>query len=562
MTAVKGYLEAPRRPARSPTGQQAPTAHGGLLWLLALMGAAFLCLSAPAVAQSSTQPSRSSPLPSPESETAESQAATSQAAKQPSVSYRALPALIRVGVPRLVDRHAVDLAGSIGSGWIERQPGSRISAHRSTGSLAISYSPLPLFSFALDLSGRMDAFPGQDETPNLYGEPRLTARYVALSRGVLQLGIEADVRFVGAQAPDIQGGATSPSLRALLATDVLQRTLLALSLGLHLDGSENAIPTDAMLSPADRLTLGASCCNALQWGFGASHRFRTLRTEWLAEISGELLVGNRAPQAGASPWQMSFGARHPLADAWSLMATAHLGLSTRPELEEISELVPIHPRLSGRLTVSWRPNLKPAPAPPPPAPPPEIPELTQPQAPKPKPDTEPSPEVPPPPAASSVTGTVVDEAGAPIPDAKVTLHIEGQEPVSARTFADGSFDFSDIPNEAPVRIEVRTPGYDTAEVELEPGKKRTHEVVLYPALPAGLVRGSVLDLQGQPIEAQITVLPEEELVQVSPDGSFELELSPGKHTLRFEQPGYSSQKRVIHVEERGVVILNIALSPQ
>jgi len=74
------------------------------------------------------------------------------------------------------------------------------------------------------------------------------------------------------------------------------------------------------------------------------------------------------------------------------------------------------------------------------------------------------------------------------------------------------------------------------------------------------VKGEVRDLKGNPLAAKIIITPGDKVIEVAKDGMFELELAPGRYTLRFEHPDLAPQKRVISVQDRGVVILNIALS--
>ncbi len=94
---------------------------------------------------------------------------------------------------------------------------------------------------------------------------------------------------------------------------------------------------------------------------------------------------------------------------------------------------------------------------------------------------------------------------------------------------------------------------------------RTAEIVLRPAVPAGQVRGRVLDLQGTPVNAQITVASEtgspavSQVIVAASDGSFELDLVPGRYVVRFEHAAFAPQRRSIVVKDKGVVILNIAL---
>src|SRR5690606_22559345 len=162
---------------------------------------------------------------------------------------------------------------------------------------------------------------------------------------------------------------------------------------------------------------------------------------------------------------------------------------------------------------------------------------------------------------SKANGSIVDEGGRPLSDVEVILTQEGTAPRTTRSFADGRFVFEEVPVKGNVQLEIKTPGYEVVKLSYAEGAERNAEVVMYPALPAGQVRGAVLDLAGNPVVATIEITPGDHVVEVNADGSFELGISPGKYTVRFRHDDFKNQRRVVVVQDRGVVILNIALSP-
>jgi hypothetical protein len=280
-----------------------------------------------------------------------------------------------------------------------------------------------------------------------------------------------------------------------------------------------------------------------------SHRLGEGGTELLGEITADTFVGSGAPAFLESPVRLGVGARHPLSRSFLLMGSAEASLSQRPSAPDPAELFPIEPRVTATLSLVFR-LMPDEPAPPPPPP------VEQEPEPEPAPPEEPAvAEVP----SSDVVGTVVDEGGRPLPDVEVTLNREGAEPVKERTAADGSFKFAEVP-EGPVQLAIETVGYDPGNVEFAAGEERSREIVMRPAVPAGQVRGRVLDLSGNPVTAKVTISPGDHLVEVQADGSFELELAPGRYTVVFEHPDFTNQRRVIRIVDRGVVILNIALT--
>jgi hypothetical protein len=213
------------------------------------------------------------------------------------------------------------------------------------------------------------------------------------------------------------------------------------------------------------------------------------------------------------------------------------------------DLIPIEPRAAIAMTLIWRPGAaKPVATPPPEATPEPAPRIVKPE-----------PVAPPEPVSVPMHGTVVDEGGRPMPDVEVKLSIDGQPETVTHTSAEGVFDFPDA-IAGPAHLVVTTPGYDEVTVEFGDQDERTREIVLHESVPAGQLRGRVLDLQGKPLGATIRVEPGGQQVRAQADGSFDLDLSPGRYTVTFRNEGFSPQKRTITVKNRGVVILNIALT--
>ncbi|MEN9579861.1 MAG: hypothetical protein RJA70_2870, partial [Pseudomonadota bacterium] len=423
---------------------------------------------------------------------------------------------------------------------------------RVQGSLAAAYSPYEPLILAFDMQGRGDLFSGGAGAEfNLYGEPRLLARFARSANKRLYWGLEADLRLIGGEAPSIDFAASSPSGRGLLGVQVAPGTWMGAQLGLHLDRSAVAVPEPQVLTSNDRRTLGASSWTGLVWGLGASYVPASLETEFVGELTGEVLSGRNAPSVTRSPWHIGFGARHPLREQLSLSADIEVGLSRRPLEPLVEDLLPMEPRVSVGVGVLWRFGVPPTP--------PAAPARPE----RPPPGNEPKPRVTEVSAAelisSPVSGAVVDEGGRALADASVTLEMLGREPHQERTLADGKFEFAAVP-EGEASVRVNAPGYEEALVQIAEGKSRVVEVMLRPSVPAGQVRGKVLDLKGNPVKATLRISPGDQLIETQADGSFELELAPGRYTVRFEHEDFGSQRRTISVQNRGVVILNIALS--
>lgn len=466
----------------------------------------------------------------------------------PHEGERAMPSVLRVGVPVPTPGKVAGMAGA-GYGFIDPALGLENSGSRLKGVVGVSATVMPFLLVGADARGHMDLFSSaDDDRPNLYGEPRLTARLVMPASQTLYWGAQLDARFVGAEAPDIDFAATSPSIRGLLGARLASRTWLGAELGFHLDNSRNALPAPERISSADRVTVGASSSPGIPWGVGVSHRLG-FGLELLGELRGEVLVGGDAPSFFESPLGLGLGARHPLTDYLDAMLSTDVSLSARPGFNP-DAFEPVEPRLGVMLTALFRLGVeKDAPVEPKPVAKPKEPEKKVEEAPK-------EPLVP----VFPVQGTVVDEGGRPLPDVTVTLTREGADPVEERSYADGRFEFKEIP-EGAVELSFKTPGYDEIKVSIAQDEERKKEVVLYPSLPAGQVKGEVRDLKGNPLAVTITITPGDKIIQVSEEGTFELELAPGSYTVHFAHPELAPQKRFIRVQDRGVVILNIALTP-
>ncbi len=476
-------------------------------------------------------------------------------AQMPTSSNRAMPGLVRMGVPVAADNPVVVGVGA-GAAWLDPAQNPQ-AGMRALGNVAAAMNVAPHWQLGADVSAYRDNFGGEI---NGYGEPRLTARFVA--PGTTHVwGAEVDARFVGGEAPSVEWSATSPSLRGLYGYRANERTWVVGTLGFHLNRSSEAVPDVDVIAGNDRRSLTASTWSGVPWGLGVGYRAWS-GANVSGELSGEWLIGDESPAFLVSPLRVTTGVQQRISENFSGFLAVEVGLSRRRGL--VADQIWVEePRVAGLLGFTWLLSKaqQPAPAitrdsPPPPPPPPVV---------KAAPEPEPVAVPPVAPPVSPVGGTIVDEGGRPMSDVEVVLHQEGQPPRSERTFPDGHFEFRDVPLGA-VSLGVAEPGFDRVKVEFGPEQPRTSEIVLRPAVPAGQVRGKVLDLQGMPVVAQVKVNGDggsrpgsEQVVIVAPDGSFELDLTPGRYLVRFEHADFAPQRRSIVVKDKGVVILNIAL---
>ncbi len=252
----------------------------------------------------------------------------------------ALPGLIRIGVPGLRTASTWTVAGSSGYGMSEAADGQSGSHHRFAGSVAVGVAPVAGLDLSLRLAGRRDGHPadaqGADTSYN--GAPQFTVRY-GQRAAAIAWGGELGVRVPGREAPSLAFDATVVDAKLLLAHMSGNLTLAALA-GFRLDQSANAKPDLARTRPGDRHSLGLSDFHAALAGVGVA--YRTGRTEWLGEVSADLLLGG--PSLLQSPMRVGAGARHHLGAHWQVFALVHASPSERPDLAPDAPLIPTEVR--------------------------------------------------------------------------------------------------------------------------------------------------------------------------------------------------------------------------
>lgn len=80
-----------------------------------------------------------------------------------------------------------------------------------------------------------------------------------------------------------------------------------------------------------------------------------------------------------------------------------------------------------------------------------------------------------------------------------------------------------------------------------------------PAAARGTIQGNIRSFNGTPLNATVTVYPGNLKTSTDSEGAFELNLKPGRYTIRLRAYGYSSQNRAVIVHENGVTVLNAEL---
>ncbi len=460
----------------------------------------------------------------------------------PAESTQGVPSIIRL--PMAAPAHApLTLATSVDYGFYPKVTGEPERTRRGGAQFFLAWAPSPLLTLRAGLVGVLGMVP--NTAGSYYGEPQLGARWLTKAASSLYVGADLEARLVGATAPSIKPSATTPTLSGLVGWHAAGNTWLGARLGYRLDRTAQAVDGSERFRVRDRLILGASSWDAALLGVGASQLVG--RTELLAEASAELLVGSGAPSLRQSPWGGALGVRYHYDANLGLIAFAHYSGTRLPNPFPEGALLPVRPQLSVELGIHWRFGVHDLPASPPPeassaAPTSGLPLVAR--------------------ATHGVVfGTVVDEGGRPMPDVAVTVKDASGQASTTYTDATGKFRFDQIRLGAVV-LTTDTANYDpaTRKVKLEKAETKAGELLIYPALPAGQVKGRTLNLKGAPVLATVTFEPGGKTLETSADGAFSIDLKPGVYTVRVTHPDFSPQVRTIRVEERGVVVLDIALN--
>ena len=460
---------------------------------------------------------------------------------------KALPGFIRMSAA-VPSRALVSLAAQGSYGLFNPVSGFDGPSVKWSGLLGVGVTPIKYFSARFSLRGdyNRSATTTREKVGSLYGEPEIGLR-AQLPMDRLYLGAELETRFVGSEAPNIDFSATTPTLRALATYDLNGQTWLGAQFGFRWDQSHNAIDDLDLRDDVDRRTLSASSFNAVELGLAASHRWGKL--EVLGELSADVLVGRDAPRFKEDPISFDVGARYDLLPDLNLRAHLEYSPTTYRIPYPTDFFIASRPRFEMGLGLSVHFGVAKAPPPV---------RVEGPQEAKKDPTPSPPPVLVP--ETGGVRGRVIDEAGQPIPDVRVVLSSAEGEAVEVYTDERGEFNLPQVLT-GPSAVEFSTPGFDpvTQQIDVEKDADQVVEATLYESLPAGQVRGRVLDFNGEPLAATVTISPGDAIAPVSADGSFSIDLKPGKYKVRFTYEGYTPQIRVVHVQDKGVVVLNIAL---
>ncbi|MCH2110555.1 MAG: carboxypeptidase-like regulatory domain-containing protein, partial [Polyangiaceae bacterium] len=487
---------------------------------------------------------------------------------RPGLSSDSLPGVINTHLP-IASGNLVAVAAEFDYGYYNQVGDLNGSSQQIGGKFAFSWTPIDYLALGASLDGALQTTRQENESrdSSYYGVPRLSMRTQLPVASDWHVGAHLDLEFFGARAPSIDWGATTPTLTLLSAWTPVRHQWLALELGFRFDNSSQTVTNASTLRTGDKLLLGASSSNSIPLNLGYIYQWRS--TEFLLEYSGRFNVGKNSVPFGQSPMLFSMGARQELLDGFMVRGDFAVSPSAKVDPWEDDQLYAVAPRFAltiglsyefGRSSTQQRADS-------------EIDTESQSLI-----DNETDPEAK---AAAlvSCSGLVVDEGGRPLPDTKVTLIYEApvtsptadlavdeqenqdatSKPSTYYTDANGRFVFEDLP-QGRVVLQAETPGFEDRKHEIQLTRAiRDFEIVLHPAVPEGQVRGSIRDYQGRALKADLVIQPGNHRTTAAADGSFKIDLPPGRYTVRISHPRYGTQVRNIKVEEKGVFVLNIAL---
>ncbi|PCR90931.1 carboxypeptidase regulatory-like domain-containing protein [Natrinema ejinorense] len=149
------------------------------------------------------------------------------------------------------------------------------------------------------------------------------------------------------------------------------------------------------------------------------------------------------------------------------------------------------------------------------------------------------------PTVGTVDGTVTNADGEPVGDVPITV---GDKQTTSAD--DGSYVLEQGLDE--YTLAVSSEGYgDTSEtVTVVSGETTVLDITVDEEdvePPVGTVAGTITDAAGEPV-ANATVTAEGQETTTADDGSYELELEPGNHTVTISAEGYQNVSEVVTVE--------------
>lgn len=517
--------------------------------------------------------------------------AHAQPATSPTV-YGAMPSGVHVARAETLGKGVAVVEVLSGLGYRSGLLGADHSLVRALADVAAAFGVTADLSLGVSLDGYYDRHSGFPTGPSsgcgdtceqgYVGAPHVHARYVR-HLGAAALGAQLGVWIPGDQLPSMKLGATSLELRGLASLDVGPGRL-SLEAGFRLDNTANTSDNLGSFTVPDRVSYGSSNYHALV--AGAHYAIAATPRVWVAAESSVARFLGAAPSNAAEledgRWLARLGASagFSLASQWTLVAFIDAvkspGVLGVQVMALHIPLIPYEPMITAGLALQARFGGSP----------PARPISTIAVAPPPPPQqcwdtgTCKAEEQP---LLTEVSGTVIDDAGKPIAGATVTVTSKASgATATATTNADGTYVIADLKigrrtitpakggpttvdtvEETALELRIAADGRDPIVSTLAPtaGKSAVPAVTLQPTLPAGQLKGIVRTLRGKPIPNAVITVPAANATTVSgPDGTFSIDLAPGKYRVTVKAPGYTAQDLDVVIDPNGVALKEFILA--
>ena len=505
-------------------------------------------------------------------------AADSEAA-QPAVGYGAMPGGMYVPDAVTLPKGAFELITLDGYGYRKAALGATHTMSRALGSIAVAFGVHDLLSVGLSLDGRYDS---HDNAPmghdtGIVGDPHILAR-VAKGFGTARFGAQLGIWVPGKDAPSIAGSAISVDIRALASLPA-GPGILSFEVGYQLDNSASSVDMVQALSLADRMSLGVSDFNKVFDGahlaipagkawFGAEASLDAFLGDPPKNADGTIKAGHAALTDGKLTFRGGLSGGYHLTDQFALLVFAEMAKVPYATAAQVTAnaipLIPYEPVFTAGIGLSAQfGNSK---------------NEAQFKGCAYTPEGCPAVETP---ITADITGSVVDEGDKPVVGAKVAIKLANVTVDPVATDQTGKYVFHavrigtqaeatkskpalhriDEPSASvTVTVDGKKPGNATV-AKLDEGGTTVPPIKLEPMLPPGQLRGVVHSLpNGKAVErATITVSPGDVKVETAADGTFSIDLAPGKYKITVKAGSFASQDLDVTIEPNGVAIKNIDL---